>query len=64
MRHPEVGPLDLRVEKLGIGGSGGQLLVVFHAEPGSDSAHALALLGTIVATEEAETAGEPARPDR
>jgi transcriptional regulator with XRE-family HTH domain len=64
MRHPEVGPLDLRVEKLGIGGSGGQLLVVYHAEPGSDSAHALALLGTIVATEEAETAGEPARPDR
>jgi transcriptional regulator with XRE-family HTH domain len=64
MHHPEVGPLDLRVEKLGIGGSGGQLLVVYHAEPGSDSAHALALLGTIVATEEAETAGEPARPDR
>jgi hypothetical protein len=52
MRHPEVGPLDLRVEKLGIGGSGGQLLVVYHAEPGSDSAHALGLLGSIVATEE------------
>ena len=63
MRHPEVGPLELRVEKLGIGGSGGHLLVVYHAEPGSDSAHALALLGTIVATEEAETAGGAARAD-
>jgi transcriptional regulator with XRE-family HTH domain len=44
MRHPEVGPLDLRLEKLPIGDSGGQLLVVYHAAPGSESATALARL--------------------
>ena len=41
MNHPEVGPLDLWREKLPIGDSGGQLLVVYHAEPGSHSAQAL-----------------------
>jgi hypothetical protein len=54
MRHPQVGTMELRREKLTIGDSGGQLLVVYHAEPGSESAHALALLGTIVATEAAD----------
>ena len=44
MRHPEVGPLDLRLEKLPIGDSGGQLLVVYHAAPGSASATAFARL--------------------
>lgn len=50
MWHPEVGDLELRREKLGIGGTDGQLLVVHHAEPGSASARALALLGSLVAT--------------
>jgi transcriptional regulator with XRE-family HTH domain len=45
MRHPQVGMLELRREKLPIGGSDGQLLVIYHAEPGSDSARALARLG-------------------
>ncbi|WP_433604758.1 helix-turn-helix domain-containing protein [Dactylosporangium sp. CA-139114] len=49
LRHPEVGLLELRREKLAIGDSGGQLLVVYHAEPGSDSARALALLGSLAA---------------
>jgi hypothetical protein len=44
MRHPRVGMLELRREKLPIGDSGGQLLVVHHAEPGSETARALALL--------------------
>ncbi len=44
MRHPQVGLLELRREKLPIGDSGGQLLVIYHAEPGSDSARALARL--------------------
>jgi transcriptional regulator with XRE-family HTH domain len=44
MRHPEAGPLDLRLEKLPIGDSGGQLLVIYHAAPGSESAKALARL--------------------
>ena len=34
IRHPQVGMLELRREKLPIGESGGQLLVIYHAEPG------------------------------
>jgi transcriptional regulator with XRE-family HTH domain len=41
MNHPEAGPLELWREKLPIGDSGGQLLVMYHAEPGSESAGAL-----------------------
>jgi transcriptional regulator with XRE-family HTH domain len=41
MNHPEAGPLELWREKLPIGDSGGQLLVMYHAEPGSASAAAL-----------------------
>jgi hypothetical protein len=44
MVHPEVGLLELRREKLPIGDSGGQLLVIYHAEPGSESALALSRL--------------------
>lgn len=51
MWHPEVGELELRREKLGVGGTDGQLLVVHHAEPGSPSARALALLGSLAATQ-------------
>lgn len=54
MRHPAVGDLELRREKLGVGGTDGQLLVVHHAEPGSDSARALALLGSLAASRTAE----------
>ncbi|WP_144715728.1 helix-turn-helix domain-containing protein [Curtobacterium pusillum] len=50
MWHPEVGELELRREKLAIGGTDGQLLVLHHAEPGSSSARALALLGSLAAT--------------
>jgi len=56
MRHPQVGLLELRREKLPISDSGGQLLVIYHAEPGSDSARSLALLGSLAAT--AAIAGE------
>jgi hypothetical protein len=44
MHHPEAGELSLRREKLPIGDSGGQLLVIYHAEQGSDSARGLSLL--------------------
>jgi transcriptional regulator with XRE-family HTH domain len=50
MRHPQVGMLELRREKLPIGDTAGQLLVIYHAEPGSDSARSLALLGSLAAT--------------
>ncbi len=49
MRHPRVGMLELRREKLAIGDTGGQLLVIYHAEPGSAGAEALALLGSVAA---------------
>jgi transcriptional regulator with XRE-family HTH domain len=52
LRHPQVGMLELRREKLAIGESAGQLLVIYHAEPGSDSARSLALLGSLAATGE------------
>jgi transcriptional regulator with XRE-family HTH domain len=53
LRHPEVGELSLRHEKLPLGGSGGQLLVIYHAEPGSASARALSrLVATLPADEQ------------
>jgi transcriptional regulator with XRE-family HTH domain len=56
IRHPQVGMLELRREKLPIGESGGQLLVIYHAEPGSDSARSLARLGSLAATGAASSA--------
>jgi transcriptional regulator with XRE-family HTH domain len=50
--HPQVGDLTLRREKLEIGGSDGQLLVIYHAEAGSESARSLLLLGSLAATQE------------
>ncbi|MEJ7651778.1 MAG: helix-turn-helix transcriptional regulator [Nakamurella sp.] len=47
LRHPQVGLLDLRREKLAIGDSHGQLLAIYHAEPGSETARSLALLGSL-----------------
>jgi transcriptional regulator with XRE-family HTH domain len=56
MRHPQVGELTLLREKLDISGGGGQQLVVFHAEPGTASAQALDLLGSIAVTKDRESA--------
>jgi transcriptional regulator with XRE-family HTH domain len=50
LRHPEVGDLELHREKLIVAGTEGQLLVIYHADPGTASAGALALLGTITAS--------------
>ncbi|SNT62422.1 Helix-turn-helix domain-containing protein [Asanoa hainanensis] len=50
MRHPEVGDLDLFAEKLAIAGADGLVLGVYHAEPGSESARSLALLGSLAAS--------------
>ena len=47
--HPLVGPLDLRYETFAVNGADGQLLLVYHAEPGSPSARGLALLSSMVA---------------
>ena len=61
LRHPEVGDLSLRREKLPLGESGGQLLVIYHAEAGSASARALSLLAAGTATEGAAPNRERAR---
>jgi transcriptional regulator with XRE-family HTH domain len=47
--HPQVGALSLDREKLAIGGTDGMMLVIFHPEPGSESAEKLALLASAVA---------------
>jgi transcriptional regulator with XRE-family HTH domain len=49
--HPVVGPLELSYEKLPIPDTDRQMLSIYHAEPGSPSAQALALLLTTAAEE-------------
>ncbi|MGP3947695.1 helix-turn-helix transcriptional regulator [Streptomyces sp. 7N604] len=48
-RHPAVGDLDLHYEAFTLNSAPGQQLVVYQAEPGSPSADALALLGSLSA---------------
>jgi transcriptional regulator with XRE-family HTH domain len=69
--HPLVGPLELRYETFSINGADGQMLAVYHAEPGSPSAQALALLSSMAASppsdprpRPSDRASAPARPDR
>ena len=45
--HPLVGELTLRYESFLVAGNSGQMLVVYRAEPGSDSERALALLASM-----------------
>jgi len=47
LRHPEVGDLTLSREKLAINGTDGQLLVLYHAEPGTTSGDGLVLLAAL-----------------
>lgn len=48
--HPEVGRLDLVMQTFEVRSAPGQELCVYDAEPGSDTAARLALLGSIAAT--------------
>lgn len=48
--HREVGAITLRINAFDVRSAPGQELIVYHAEPGSRSAEALALLGTLSAT--------------
>jgi transcriptional regulator with XRE-family HTH domain len=57
--HPMVGELTLGYETFTVNGALGQMLVVYHAEPGSPSEQALHLLGSIAAPEP-DRAGTPA----
>ncbi|MFC4051759.1 helix-turn-helix transcriptional regulator [Actinomadura syzygii] len=49
-RHREAGDVTLTMQTFDVRSSPGQELVVYHAEPGSASAEALALLGALAAT--------------
>ncbi|WP_092501658.1 helix-turn-helix domain-containing protein [Agrococcus jejuensis] len=46
LHHPEVGPLRLDREKLAIAGTPGLMLVIYHAQRGTDAAERLALLAS------------------
>ncbi|GAA2329055.1 transcriptional regulator [Streptomyces violaceusniger] len=48
--HPDVGPLTLSYQAFDVREAPGRQLVIYHAEPGSGSAEALHLLGSIHAT--------------
>jgi transcriptional regulator with XRE-family HTH domain len=63
MHHPQVGDLTVRCEKLTIGGTDGQMLVVYHAESGTSSADQLALLSSLSAPDDARPARLDARTD-
>jgi hypothetical protein len=41
MRHPRVGEIHLRRNRLSVPRRGGQHVLIYHAEPGSQSARAL-----------------------
>jgi transcriptional regulator with XRE-family HTH domain len=47
LHHPQVGDLTLSREKLAISGTGGQMLVIYHAQPGTGSAEKMALLASL-----------------
>lgn len=53
--HPEVGSMTLRMQTFDVRSSPGQELVVYHAEAGSASAEALALLGSLAASRERQS---------
>ncbi|MGP3750475.1 helix-turn-helix transcriptional regulator [Streptomyces sp. IBSNAI001] len=56
--HPDVGPLDLMYQTFDVRGAPGQQLVIYHAEVGSPSSQALALLGSLHATRNRESSPE------
>ncbi|GID28722.1 helix-turn-helix transcriptional regulator [Paractinoplanes brasiliensis] len=47
LNHPQVGELTLNRERLAVGGTEGLMLIVFHADAGSEHADKLALLASL-----------------
>jgi DNA-binding XRE family transcriptional regulator len=62
LNHPQVGELTLSREKLAIGGADGQLLAVYHAQPGTGSAEKLALLASLASSNASVSRNVAARP--
>ncbi|MFC4036550.1 helix-turn-helix transcriptional regulator [Streptomyces polygonati] len=62
LRHPRVGPLDLRYEKLALPGSPGQMLITYHADPGSESYERLQLLARLADDRLSRTTARRASP--
>lgn len=60
--HPVAGPLVLAYEELAITAEPGHVLLVYTAEPGSESAERLRLLASWARTEQLERLGRDARP--
>jgi transcriptional regulator with XRE-family HTH domain len=60
--HPQVGPLDLHYEKLALPGAPDQMLITYHAEPGSPSYERLQLLAHLVKSPSARTRVATAPP--
>ena len=60
--HPMVGELTLSYESFTVNGAAGQMLLVYHAEPGSPSEQALALLGSMTADTATATPHEQTQP--
>ncbi|MFE4060464.1 helix-turn-helix domain-containing protein [Streptomyces sp. NPDC059096] len=59
LRHPGAGPLQLNRERLAIGGTAGQVLVVYHPDPDSDTAARLTrLLAPVDPVLDGSTRGE------
>jgi transcriptional regulator with XRE-family HTH domain len=58
LAHPDVGSLSLTYQTFDVRGAPGQQVVIYHAEPGSTSAQALSLLGSLGATRHRESATE------
>jgi transcriptional regulator with XRE-family HTH domain len=59
--HPQVGELTLHYETFAVAGSSGQVLSVYHADPGSPTEQALALLSSIAAGDKPAEEGHPLR---
>ncbi|MFB7380393.1 helix-turn-helix domain-containing protein [Kitasatospora purpeofusca] len=64
LRHPVVGPLTLRYETFRPAGDPDQVLVAYHAEPGSSSAESLRLLASWIATGPSGGAAIARRPEQ
>jgi transcriptional regulator with XRE-family HTH domain len=57
IRHPQVGELVLNREKLAIGGTEGQVLVIYHAAPQSQAAETLTLLASLIPSTNRDSPG-------